>query len=166
MPPKKKPLSAAPGTKVVASNRRARHDYDILETVEAGMVLTGSEVKALRTGGQVEMRDGYARVERGECWLHNVHIAPYAMATGFGATDPDRSRKLLLHAKEIAGLGSEVASGGLTIIPLSLYFKEGKAKVELGLARGRKTYDKRHAIAKRDAEREEARARRGRERDR
>ena len=159
MPPKKSKLSD--GNKVVASNRRARHDYDVLESIEAGIVLAGAEVKSLRAG-EVQMRDAHARVQGTECWLHGVHLAPYEYASGFDRPDPDRARKLLLHAKEISRLGARVAQDGLTLVPLSIYFKEGRAKVEVGLCRGRKTYDKRHAIAKRDVEREAAREQRGR----
>ena len=161
MPPKKHLLSE--GNKVVASNRRARHDYDVLESVEAGIVLAGGEVKSLRAG-EVQLRDAHARVQGTECWLHGVHLSPYEYASGFDRPDPDRARKLLLHAKEIGRLGARVAQDGLTLVPLSIYFnKEGRAKVEIGLCRGRKTYDKRHAIAKRDVERDAAREQRGRE---
>jgi SsrA-binding protein len=159
MPPKKQSLAA--GHKIVASNRKARHDFDVLETVECGIVLVGAEVKSFREGG-VQLRDSYARVEGNACWLHGVHVAPYMHAHGVGRPDPDRSRKLLLHAQEMHRLGARVAQDGLTLVPLSIYFnEEGRAKVEIGLCRGRKTHDKRHAIAKRDAEREQARATRG-----
>ena len=137
----------------VATNRKARHDYEILETYEAGIQLVGSEVKSLRDA-KVQLRDSYARVDGGELWLFGVHIAPYVFAQGFGAVDPDRRRKLLLHRREIEELAERTSQEHLTIVPLAIYFKEGKAKVELGLARGRKTYDKRVAIAKRDYERE------------
>jgi len=159
MPPKKHLLSD--GNKVVASNRRARHDYDVLESVEAGIVLAGAEVKSLRAG-EVQMRDAHARVQGAECWLHGVHLSPYVHANLFDRPDPDRARKLLLHAKEIARLGARVAQDGLTMVPLSIYFKDGRAKVEVGLCRGRKTYDKRHAIARRDVERDAAREQRDR----
>ena len=152
------------GRKVVASNRKARHDYTILETFECGIALKGSEVKSLRLG-QVQLRDGYARVDDGEMWLHAVHIAPYTQASSWGAVDPDRPRKLLLHRREIKELAARTQQDSLTLIPLSMYFKEGRAKVELGLARGRHTYDKRHAIAARDAKREADRAIRTHERD-
>ena len=155
----------AAGDRPVATNRRARHDYDILETVEAGIALAGSEVKSLRAG-KVQLREAFARIQDGEIWLHGVHVAPYAFATGFGAVDPDRPRKLLLHRREIDNLGARVAQQSLTLIPLSLYFKDGRAKVELALARGRRNYDKRHAIAERDARREAARAASGREKGR
>lgn len=158
MPPK--------GTRAVAQNRKARHDYSVLDTFECGMVLQGSEVKSLRDG-KVQLRDSYARVEGGEVWLYGVHVSPYANATGFGAHDPDRRRKLLLQRREIDELDMRTKQEPLTLVPLSVYFKEGRAKVELALARGRKTYDKRHAIAERDAardiERASARGRRGRE---
>lgn len=153
----------AKGQKYIAQNRRARHDYTILETFECGIALKGSEVKSLRLG-QVQLRDGYARVDDGEMWLHAVHVAPYTQASTWGVVDPDRPRKLLLHRREINELAARTQQDSLTLVPLSMYFKEGKAKVELGLARGRHTYDKRHAIAARDAAREADRATRGRER--
>jgi len=141
----------------VAQNRRARHDYDILDTYEAGMVLAGSEVKSLRDG-KVQLRDSYARVQDGEVWLYGVHVPPYAFASGFGATDPDRRRKLLLHRRQIDELGRRTSQDSLTLIPLSLYFKDGRAKVNLALARGRRNYDKRRAMASRDADMEARRA--------
>ena len=160
MSPKHKSSSSkAAGPRPVAQNRRARHDYDVLDTYECGIVLAGSEVKSLRDA-KVQLRDSFARVTDGEVWLHGVHIAPYSHAAGFGAVDPDRSRKLLLHRREIEELGSRVAQEGLTLVPLSIYFSDGRAKIELALARGRRTYDKRHAIAARDAARESERARR------
>ena len=157
MPPK--------GTKLVAQNRKARHDYEILDVFECGIALQGSEVKSLRAA-QVQMREAFARVDDGEVWLHGVHVAPYSFATGVGAHDPDRKRKLLLHRREIGLLLQRTQQDGLTLVPLSIYFKEGRAKVELAVARGRRHYDKRHAIAKRDADREAARAARGAERER
>jgi SsrA-binding protein len=141
----------------VAVNRRARHDYEILETYECGIALQGSEVKSLRAG-QVQLRDAYAKVERGELWLYGMHVAPYGFAQGFGAHDPDRPRKLLAHRREIDELAGRVQERSLTLVPLSLYFRDGWAKVELGLARGRRLYDKRRALAERDAAREAARA--------
>lgn len=139
--------------RVVAQNRRARHDYDILDTYEAGLVLVGSEVKSLREG-KAQLRESFARVQDGEIWLYGVHMPPYVFASGFGAVDPDRRRKLLLHHREIDELTRRTSQEALTLVPLSLYFKDGRAKVDLALARGRKLYDKRHAIAARDAERE------------
>ncbi|HZN13189.1 MAG TPA: SsrA-binding protein SmpB [Acidimicrobiales bacterium] len=156
MPPK--------GTTVVAQNRKARHDFTILETFECGIALKGAEVKSLRLG-QVQLRDSFARVDDGELWLHGVHVAPYAYATGFGAVDPDRTRKLLAHRREINEMAARTQQDSLTLVPLAIYFKDGRAKIELGLARGRHTYDKRHAIAERDASREADRAIRHRERD-
>ncbi|HZT67801.1 MAG TPA: SsrA-binding protein SmpB [Acidimicrobiales bacterium] len=147
---------ADPNNRTVAVNRKARHDYDVLETVECGISLQGSEVKSLRDG-LVALRDSYARVQDGEVWLHGVHIAPYAFAQGFGSHDPDRARKLLLHRREIDELAGRTQQQSLTLIPLSLYFKDGRAKVSLALARGRRSYDKRAAIAERDATREAAR---------
>jgi SsrA-binding protein len=156
---RREPKADAP--RAVARNRRARHEYDILETFECGIALQGSEVKSLRAG-RVSLQDAYARVESGEAWLLGVHIPPYEHASGFGAHDPDRRRKLLLHRAEIDELLGRTQQQSLTLVPLSIYFKEGRAKVELALARGRRTYDKRHAIAARDAardaEREAARA--------
>jgi SsrA-binding protein len=145
MPPK--------GTKPVAQNRRARHDFDIVEVFEAGIVLQGSEVKSLREG-KVQLREAYARVDDGEVWLHGMHIAPYTNASSFGTHEPDRARKLLLHRREIETVHVKTTQQPLTLIPLAIYFKENLAKVELALARGRKTYDKRHAIAERDAARD------------
>jgi len=142
--------------RTVARNRRARHDYDILETFECGIALQGSEVKSLRAG-RVTLSDAYARIEGGEAWLLGVHVPPYENASGFGAHDPDRRRKLLLHRSQIDELLGRTQQQSLTLVPLSIYFKDGRAKVELALARGRRLYDKRHAIAARDAEREAAR---------
>jgi SsrA-binding protein len=141
----------------IASNRRARHDYDILDTYEAGMVLAGSEVKSLREG-KAQLRDSYARVQDGEIWLYGVHVPPYVYASGFGTVDPDRRRKLLLHRREIEELARRTQQEHLTIVPLSMYFKDGRAKVDLALAKGRRNYDKRHAIAARDADLEARRA--------
>jgi len=142
-----------PGTKTIASNRRARHDYAVLDTVEAGLVLSGSEVKALRHG-LVQLADAFARYHNGEMWLEGVHIAPYAFAQGFGAHDPNRRRKLLLHRDQIERLQARVAQEKLALVPLSLYFKDGRAKVELALGKGRQKADKRQAIAERDTQRE------------
>jgi SsrA-binding protein len=143
--------------RTVAQNRRARHDYDILETYEAGMVLAGSEVKSLREG-KAQLRDSFARVQDGEVWLYGVHVPPYLFANGFGAVDPDRRRKLLLHRRQIAELAKRTSQDSLTIVPLAVYFKDGRAKVDLALAKGRRQYDKRHAIAARDADMEAKRA--------
>ena len=142
--------------KIIASNRRARHDYEVLEVVEAGLMLTGTEVKSLRAG-RASLTDGYAMINDGEMWLHGVHIPEYSLGT-WTNHEPRRIRKLLLHRKEIDKLARATAEGGLTLVPLSLYFTEGKAKIELALARGRRTYDKRHVLARRDAEREVERA--------
>ena len=145
------------GPRPVAQNKKARHDYDILETFECGIVLAGSEVKSLREG-KVQLRDSYARVDDGEVWMHNVHVAPYGFASGFGSVDPDRARKLLLHRRQIAELDRRTSQDSLTLVPLAIYFKDGRAKVDLALAHGRRKYDKRAAIAERDADREMARA--------
>jgi SsrA-binding protein len=138
--------------KVVASNRRAFHDYFIDDRIEAGLVLTGTEIKSIREG-RVNLREGYARVANGEVWLHNVHIAPYEHGNRYNH-EPMRDRKLLMHRDEIDSLVGKVRQRGYTIVPLQIYLKHGRAKVELGLARGKKQYDKRAAIAERDARRE------------
>ena len=140
------------GTKLVAQNKKARHDYHIESTSEAGLVLTGTEVKALRAG-RASLVDGFATVNDGEVWLHNVHIPEYSQGTWTNHA-PRRVRKLLLRKDEISKLIGKTKEGGLTLIPLSLYFKNGYAKVELALARGKKNYDKRQSIAARDAARE------------
>jgi SsrA-binding protein len=145
------------GPRPVAQNRKARHDYEILDNFEAGIVLVGSEVKSLRDG-KVQLRDSFARVIDGEVWLYSVHVAPYTFSSGFGQVDPDRPRKLLLHKREIAELEQRTAQESLTLVPLSIFFKDGRAKVDLAVARGRRQYDKRAAIAERDANREAARA--------
>jgi SsrA-binding protein len=147
-----------PGTKLIASNRRARHDYGILDVVEAGLVLQGSEVKSLRAG-HVQINEAYARVDdRGELWLEGMHIAPYQFANGVGAHDPDRRRKLLLHRSEIERLADRIARERLALVPLQLYFRDGRAKVELGLGKGRRKGDKRQALAEADAKRDMQRA--------
>ena len=145
------------GTKPIASYKRAYRDYEILDTYEAGMVLTGSEVKSLREGN-AQIAEGYARVQRGELWLDGIHIPPYQFAHGVGAHDPDRPRKLLLHGREIERIADQVARERLALVPLSFYFKGGKVKVELALARGRRKADKRNAMAERDAQRDMQRA--------
>jgi SsrA-binding protein len=144
------------GVKVIARNRRARHDYHIEDTVEAGLVLTGTEVKSLRAG-RASLNEAFGQITGDEIWLHNLHIPEYAQGT-WTNHDPRRTRKLLLHRKEIDRLASETAERGLTLVPLSLYFSGGRAKVELAVARGKRTYDKRHDLAQRDAAREVDRA--------
>ena len=143
------------GRKVVATNRRARFDYEILDTVEAGLVLVGPEVKSLRAG-KANLSDAYATIRRGEAWLVNAHISPYKEA-GRDNPDPRRERKLLLHRREIAKLGGQIAERGATLVALAIYFRDGRAKVELGLARGKRKYDKRETIRKREEQREVAR---------
>jgi SsrA-binding protein len=143
--------------RTVATNRRARREYEFLETLEAGLVLQGSEVKSLREG-TAQINEAYARVDDGELWIFQMHIPPWRFATGFGAHDPDRKRKLLVHRKEIDHLVGKTQQQPLTLIPVKLYFKDGKAKVEIALAKGRKLYDKRNLIMNREAERETARA--------
>ena len=142
--------------KDIAVNRRARHDYFIEETYEAGLVLQGSEVKSLREG-RANLSDSYARIIRGEAVLINAHINPYFAASRFNH-EPTRTRKLLLHKKEIERLAGKTQQRGLTLVPLRLYFKDGRAKVELGLARGKKLYDKREALRKKASQREVERA--------
>ena len=141
------------GTTVLASNRKARHDFTIIDVVEAGIVLVGSEVKSLRSG-QVQLVDAYARVIDNEVWLEGVHIAPYQFAVGVGAHDPDRPRKLLLHAAEIRRFRERIMKDRLTLVPLSIILRDGRVKVELALAQGRRKGDKRQAIAERDVKRE------------
>ena len=140
------------GRKLIAQNRKARHDYAIEDVYEAGMVLQGTEVKSLREG-RASLVDSYATVRDGEIWLENLHIPEYTQGT-WTNHEPRRSRKLLLHRQEIAKLVGKTKETGLTLIPLSLYFKDGKAKVELALARGKRSYDKRQSLAARDAARE------------
>ena len=149
--------AASEDRKLIASNRKARHDYAILDTIETGIVLQGSEVKSLRLG-HLQMADAYARVLNGAIWLDGIHIPPYQFAHGVGAHDPNRSRKLLLHSREIERIAAEVAQERLSLVPLSFYFKDGKVKVELALARGRRKADKRNAMAERDAQRDMQRA--------
>ncbi len=146
----------AKGSSVITVNRKAYHDYHIQESLEAGIVLKGSEIKSVRAG-KVNLSDAYAKPENGELWLHNSHIASYDAAS-YNTHEPIRPRKLLLHRKEIDILSSKVIQKGLTLVPLKLYIKHGVAKLELGVARGKKVYDKREAIARRDAEREMERA--------
>jgi SsrA-binding protein len=138
--------------RTISTNRRARHEYEILETVEAGLALRGTEVKSLRAGG-VNFKDSYAMFRNGEGWLLGCHINPYSHGTDANH-DPERDRKLLLHRREIARLTGKIAERGLTLVPLRLYFKNGRAKVELGLARGKKLHDKRATLRERDVRRE------------
>jgi SsrA-binding protein len=152
-----RPTARPTGTKLVATNRQARRNYEVLETVEAGLVLRGSEVKSLRLG-KVQLGDAYGRIEGGEAWLVSLHIAQYDNSQAHTGHDPERARKLLLHREEIERLRAKVDEQRLALVPLSIYFKEGRAKVDLALARGRRTYDKRQLLAQRDADREAARA--------
>ncbi len=145
--------------KLVCQNRKARHDYEIQETIEAGLILTGPEVKSLRLG-RANLKDSYARPKSGEVFLHEVHISPYENSP-LHEQDPTRIRKLLLHKQEIRRLTGKIQEKGLTLVPLRIYFKEGKAKIELALAKGKKLYDKREAIRKRDMKREADRQIRG-----
>jgi SsrA-binding protein len=146
--------------KLIASNRKAHHNFEILDKYEAGLVLRGTEVKALRDG-RADLKESYARIEREEAWLIGCHISPYAQGNRANH-DPLRPRKLLLHKSEISRLLGKIMEKGLTLVPLRLYFKEGRVKVELGLARGRKTLDKRQVIREREERREMDRAVRAR----
>jgi SsrA-binding protein len=145
-------VAADQGKKIIASNRRARHDYTIEDTVEAGLVLTGTEVKSLRAG-RATLTEGFGQITNHEAFLHGVHIPEYTQGT-WTNHDPRRIRKLLLHRREIDKLASSIQERGLTLVPLSLYFSGGKVKIELALARGKRAYDKRQDLAKRDAARE------------
>ena len=144
------------GQKTIAVNRKARHEYLIEETYDAGLCLAGTEVKSIRAGN-VSIQESFARVQNGEVWLHNMYIAPYEYGSRFNL-ETRRPRKLLLHRHEIARLAGKSQQKGLALIPIRLYFERGYAKVELGVGRGKKLYDKRQAIAERDAQREERRA--------
>ncbi len=147
------------GDKVVLRNRRARHDYFVLDTFEAGMVLVGSEVKSIRDA-RANLQDAYARVVDGEVWLHGMHVSPYEYAHT-DPPDPLRARKLLLHRKQIIELEKATQEKGFTLVPLEVYFTDGRAKVTIGIARGKASYDKRQSMAARDAKREAERAMKG-----
>ena len=149
-------MAKVKGEKLIADNRRARHDYHLLDRYEAGLVLMGTEVKSLRAG-RASLVDAFASIRDGEVWLQNAHIPEYTQGS-WTNHEPRRSRKLLLHRDQIVKLIGKTKESGLTLVPLSLYFKDGKAKVEIALARGKKAYDKRQTLAARDAEREIARA--------
>ena len=148
--------NVAGGDRLIADNRRARFNYDILESIEAGLVLTGTEIKSVRSG-RVSLQQAFARIVDWEVWLHGMHVPPYAQGNIYNH-EPTRPRKLLLHRKQILGLKQKVDSSGNTLVPLRLYITRHRAKVQLGLARGRKFYDKRQLIAKRDADMDMARA--------
>lgn len=143
--------------KVIARNKKAYHDYHLEDSFDAGLVLMGSEIKSIRAN-KVSLRDGFVQERDGEMWLMNVHIATYDEAGIFGHSDPLRPRKLLLHKREIAEISARIRERGYTVVPTSLYLQNGRAKVEIALARGKKQYDKRETIAKRDAERQIRRA--------
>jgi len=148
------------GRKVISVNRRARHDYEISETLDAGLVLTGTEIKSIRAG-RVNLGDGFARVENGEVWLQNVHISPYEPGNRWNV-DPLRPRKLLVHRHEISRLTGKTQEQGMTLVPLRLYLQRGYAKIELGLGKGRRLYDKRRALAEKEERREIERQKRAR----
>ncbi len=139
------------GIKIVATNRKARHEFTILDTYEAGIALKGTEVKSLRQS-KANLNDAFGRIDNGECFVYEMHISPYEFGNRFNQ-DPKRPRKLLLHKREIRKLQSELKEKGLTLVPLKVYFTRGKAKMELGLAKGKKLYDKRQDMAKKDAQR-------------
>jgi SsrA-binding protein len=159
-PTKSKGQAEEPGLKIVARNRKARHEYHLLEKVEAGIVLTGTEVKSLRNG-KANLEDSYAEISKGEVWLIGCDIPEYLQANRMNHV-PKRPRKLLLHRREIEKLAAKSGEKGLTLVPLSIYFKKGMAKVEISVARGRKSYDKREAIKQQDAKRDIDRAMRRR----
>lgn len=146
--------------KTVSTNRKARFEYQILETYEAGLVLKGTEIKSIRLG-QISLQEAYIRLDGKEAWLVGAHVAPYAHASAYNH-DPMRDRKLLLNKREIRELWDEVRIKGITVIPLRVYLKDGRAKLEIGLAKGKRQYDKRESIKERDIAREEARSSRGR----
>ncbi len=156
MAAKENEKSQAEGIKIIVQNRKARHDYEVLDSFETGIVLVGTEVKSLRAG-KANLKDSYARFEAGEIFLHKVYISPYEAGNRFNH-DPERSRKLLLHRREIRRLHMRSEQQGLTMVPLKMYFKRGRVKVELGLVKGKKLYDKRHAIAEREVRRSIERA--------
>jgi SsrA-binding protein len=151
--PKAPPADEAPREILLADNRKARFNYAIDRKLEAGIALTGTEIKSVRAG-RTNLSDGYARIDKGEAWLRNVHIAPWQNAAAWTDHDPTRPRKLLLHREEIAGLVGAVAQQGYTLVPLRLYIKNGVAKIELGLAKGKRRYDKRQTIKERETRRE------------
>ena len=142
--------------KTITVNRKAYHDYFVEDSIEAGLVLTGTEIKSIRAG-RVNLREAYAKAENGEVWLLNCHIAQYREGNRYNH-EPTRPRKLLLHKKEIASLGADVARKGLTLVPLKMYLKKGRAKIELGLVKGKKLHDKRQSILKRESDRDIAQA--------
>jgi SsrA-binding protein len=154
-PASTKPAAERDAKRVVISNRKARHEYHIDETFQAGIALVGTEVKSIRAG-QANLQDAFCKIERGEVWLYNMHIQPYEQGTHWNV-EPRRVRKLLLHRSEIERLRARMDQKGFALVPLALYFQHGFAKLEMGLGRGKKLYDKRDDIAKRDADREQQR---------
>lgn len=145
------------GRKIITKNRKARHDYSIIDSYDAGIVLMGSEIKSIRAN-RINITDGFVQLKDRELWLMNVHISPYEQAKHFGHSDPRRPRKLLLHRREINRIAGKLRDNGMTAIPLQIYLERGKAKVEIAVAKGKKQYDKRSDIAKRDAQRQIERA--------
>ena len=157
-------MASKDGQQVVADNRKARHDYFIEENYEAGLALKGSEIKSIRAG-RINLRGGYARIQDGEVWLYDVHISPYDQSGKYYNHEPTRPRKLLLHRREISRILGQVERQGFTLVPLRFYFKGRRLKVDLGLARGKKLYDKRDDIANREAKRDIERAMKSRGRE-
>ncbi|HET9015025.1 MAG TPA: SsrA-binding protein SmpB [Thermomicrobiaceae bacterium] len=145
------------GERVVTTNRKAFHDYHVEEELEAGLALTGTEIKSIRAG-RVNLRDAYARIDNGELWLVGMHVSPYEHAGGYFQHDPDRPRKLLVHRSELDYLRSRVEARGYTLVPVRLVLRKGRAKVDIGVARGKKLYDKRDTMAEREAQRDVERA--------
>ncbi|PZO56307.1 MAG: SsrA-binding protein [Phormidesmis priestleyi] len=156
--------SSSGGVKIAADNRQARFQYEILDTYEAGIALFGTEVKSIREG-KVNLRDGFANVKRGEVWLHNVHISPHSMTISAYNHEPRRVRKLLLHKQEIRKLIGQTEQKGLTLVPLKMYFKDGRVKVVIALGRGKKLHDKRESLKKKQDTREIARVIKGQGQD-
>jgi len=146
-------MASKTGTRIICQNRKARHEYHIEDTYEAGMVLLGPEVKSIREG-RINLKDGYVEIKNGEAWLQNVHISPYSFATNTSRLDPLRPRKLLLHKRQIKKLSGKVKERGYTLIPLKVYFSNGRAKVEIALAKGKKIYDKRESLKRKTMDRE------------
>jgi SsrA-binding protein len=155
-------MTISSNIKVITRNRQASHEYHLSETYQAGLVLMGSEIKSIRDN-RINLKDGFVVDKGNELWLYNVHISPYEKAAGFGHTDPERPRKLLLHKKQIAQIISRIRERGFTVIPTMVFLEKGRAKVEIAIAKGKKDYDKRADIAKRDSDRDIRRALKGEE---
>jgi SsrA-binding protein len=157
-------MAAQEGIKIIARNRKASHDYELLQKYAAGLVLTGTEIKSIRAN-RINLQEGFVQERDGELWLMSVHISPYEQAGVYGRVDPLRPRKLLLHKKEIAQIISRIRERGFTVVPTMVFLERGRAKVEIALARGKRQYDKRADLAKRDSEREIRQALKERDRE-